>query len=162
MDQMRQASVAGLWFVALTTALALPDICGALASENGRATGSKYRAWVSQYIEGEDEESAERLWKLRCSLLHQGSMQTSGMDPIGFLVPDEGQSQMHGLSIQMSETERINMMSIPIFVDDVATGVGTWLNDVAGSSRFARNVGKSAHLRRDDLQPVIRGAWVIR
>jgi len=36
--QIRAASAAGLYYLALFAALAIPDICSALETENGKAT----------------------------------------------------------------------------------------------------------------------------
>lgn len=48
--QMLRASEDGLYFAALTLALAIPDMLGALQSENGRASGSKYRRWAEEHL----------------------------------------------------------------------------------------------------------------
>lgn len=40
--QIRAASVAGLYYLALFGALTLPDICGALAASDGKASKTKY------------------------------------------------------------------------------------------------------------------------
>jgi hypothetical protein len=44
--QIRAASAAGLYYLALFGALTLPDICGALTASDGKATKSKYTAWL--------------------------------------------------------------------------------------------------------------------
>ncbi len=44
LDQIRAANQANLFYVALMSALALPDICGALESPDGRATAQRRRA----------------------------------------------------------------------------------------------------------------------
>jgi hypothetical protein len=69
--QIRAASATGLYFLALFCALTLPDICGALESENGQASGSKYKAWLRANVP-EQATDADLIYGLRCSLLHQG------------------------------------------------------------------------------------------
>jgi plasmid stabilization system protein ParE len=69
--QIRQASAAGLYYLALIGALALPDIFGALASKNGKASASKYKDWLRKNVRDEAAD-AELIYGLRCSLLHQG------------------------------------------------------------------------------------------
>jgi hypothetical protein len=51
--------------------LALPDICGALASENGRASGSKYKTWLRDNVPSL-ASGADLIYGPRCSLVHQG------------------------------------------------------------------------------------------
>ena len=75
--QIRAAIAAELPYVALFGILALPDICGALESENGKATGPKYKAWLTANVP-EEAAIADMLYGLRCSLLHQGSAYPHG------------------------------------------------------------------------------------
>lgn len=75
--QVRGASTVNLYYVALLTALALPDMCGALESEDGIATRARYADWFDRHVAPAyggflDGESA---YKFRCSLLHQGTTQ---------------------------------------------------------------------------------------
>jgi hypothetical protein len=49
-SKMKQASDAGLYLVALITALTLPDMLAALSSEDGRAEGEKYRTSSEEKI----------------------------------------------------------------------------------------------------------------
>ncbi len=50
LDQIRRASSAQLYYVALFTALALPDICGALESDDGHANKKRYIDWCDRYL----------------------------------------------------------------------------------------------------------------
>jgi hypothetical protein len=49
-QQIRAANAAGLYYVALFSALALPDICGSLESQDGVATGARYSDWFNQHV----------------------------------------------------------------------------------------------------------------
>ncbi len=69
--QIRAASAAGLYYLALFGALTLPDICGALAASDGKATKSKYITWLRSNVP-EEAGDADLIYGLRCSLLHQG------------------------------------------------------------------------------------------
>jgi len=57
--QMLAASKAGHFHVALVAALVLPDMCGALESTDGLATGTKYKAWVDQWVSPNTETQPE-------------------------------------------------------------------------------------------------------
>lgn len=50
LNQMKAANGAGLYYVALFSALAIPDICGALESQDGTANGQRYRAWFDRWV----------------------------------------------------------------------------------------------------------------
>ena len=46
-----QAAVNGhSYYLALYASLTLPDICGAMESDDGQATGAKYIAWFDKYV----------------------------------------------------------------------------------------------------------------
>ena len=56
----------------------LPDICGALESDNGFASGERYKAWYDAWLGPKYAEvgmhysfTADDLWYLRCALAHQ-------------------------------------------------------------------------------------------
>lgn len=66
-----------LYMSALTTVLTLPDICGkAKFPELGN--GERYRKWLDQYVCSQDFNliTSEEIYKLRNSMLHQGSPTT--------------------------------------------------------------------------------------
>lgn len=149
--QVRTASEAGLYYLALFGALTLPDICGALDSENGQSSGSKYKDWVRKYVPEQASEAAE-LYGLRCSLLHQGRAKPhGGLFPIAFTVA-EGGPQLHNLSTEVGD-DRVGWISIPIFIEELTRGVEKWLSEVGGSRIVARNLKKFARLRPEGLPP---------
>jgi hypothetical protein len=81
LDQIRKALEVDLYYLALFVALALPDICGAIGSSDGNATGQKYAAWFDKYVGPKYGGAAGQhltggdCYLFRCSLLHQGSSQ---------------------------------------------------------------------------------------
>src|SRR4051794_29725807 len=122
--QIRAASDAGLYYVGLIGALMLPDICGALASENGTASASKYRDWLKANVP-EQAGGAVEIYGLRCSLMHQGRMLPHGGHfPIASIVAPHG--GLHNLSTVVGD-EQIGWLSIPLFVDEVTRGAEAWL-----------------------------------
>src|SRR5438132_8002722 len=79
LQQIERATAAGnLYYVALLTALSVPDICGALESEDGEATRTKYIAWFDRWVaskyvvRGAPSLTGEVCYYYRCSALHQG------------------------------------------------------------------------------------------
>jgi hypothetical protein len=93
--QIRAASEAGLYFMALFGALVLPDMCAALASDNGSTSGPKYRAWLKTYVP-EEAADADLIWGVRCSLLHQGrAMPHGGAFPMAFTILKHGEAGLH-------------------------------------------------------------------
>lgn len=113
--QIRLASAAGLYYLALLGALTLPDICGALSANDGKASASKYKDWLRQNVPEQADQAGE-IYGLRCSLLHQGrAMPQGGHFPIAFTHPSG--SQLHNLSTETAEGDRVGWLSIPVFIE---------------------------------------------
>lgn len=81
-NEIEQALENRLYMVALNTALTLPDICGK-ATYPTLKTSERYKKWYDEYV-GQKERgnksegdmpylSADVVYQLRCSLLHQGN-----------------------------------------------------------------------------------------
>jgi len=147
--QIRLASAAGLHYLALFGTLALPDICGALASDNGKATGPKYIAWLRDNVP-EQAANAETIYGLRCSLLHQGRALPHGsLFPIAVTF---GQGGIHNLSTVVNG-EQIGWLHADIFVNEVTTGVERWFAQYGATQTVIRNLEKFARYRPEGLPP---------
>lgn len=158
--QIRAANAAGLYYLALFGALVLPDICGALASKEGTASGAKYKDWITKNVR-EQAVSADELWGLRCSLLHQGrALPSSGVFPIAFTLPIGDGPQLHNLSTVVND-HQIGWMSIPMFVEEVTNGAERWLQRFGHTKRVRTNAEKFAHIRPEGLPPHVEGFPVV-
>lgn len=80
MDKMeidtRKAFEQELYVFVIMSLLVIPDLCAALESCNGDTNGPKYRKWCDKYFihKYKGNLSSMSLYKLRCSMLHQGSI----------------------------------------------------------------------------------------
>lgn len=155
--QIRVASEAGLHYLALFGVLALPDICGALASDDGTTTRSKYKDWLRDNVP-EQAGDVDEIYGLRCSLLHQGRALPHGsVFPIAFTFPPGG---IHNLSTEVGD-QRVGWIAIDLFVDEVTRGAERWLARYASTKTVARNLEKFARLRPEGLPPHVVGRPVI-
>ena len=78
--ETREALKQGLYFIALNSALTLPDICGSVEYPE-KKTGERYINWYDEQI-GKYEKCSKNpeipypdgkmIYKLRCALLHEG------------------------------------------------------------------------------------------
>jgi len=97
LEEINRALDFGLFYLAIVSALTVPDICAALESEKGKATERGYREWCKRWFL---DSSYRRhltdldLWRLRSGIIHQGRMGHPGMEfarvifslPTGFIV----------------------------------------------------------------------------
>ncbi len=158
--QIRQASAAGLYYLALLGALSLPDICGALSSEDGRASPAKYKDWLRGHVPTQGGQ-ADLIYGLRCSLLHQGRAKPHGSHyPVAFTYGGTG-GQLHNLTIEAANGERTDWISIPIFVEEVTSGAEQWFAQFGSTKTVCRNMDKFARLRPNGLPPSVVGGPVI-
>lgn len=157
---MRRASEAGLYYPALMMALVFPDICASLSAENGRTSGSKYRAWLVEHA-AQPKDEAALLYGFRCSMLHQGSaFPDRGDFPLAFIEPTPGASQLHNLSTVVGDS-RIGWLSVPLFVEEIATAVENWVHSYESSETVMRNMERFVRRRPEGLPPHVVGAPVI-
>ena len=80
--EIRKALENELYFVALNSALTLPDICGKVAYPN-KSCGKRYVLWYDEEIGKYEKKpcdkenmpylSGEVIYSLRCALLHEGN-----------------------------------------------------------------------------------------
>jgi hypothetical protein len=156
--EIRAASDAGLHYLALFGALVLVDICGALASENGRATPSKFRDWLRANVPDQANNASE-IYGLRCSLLHQGrAMPHGGHFPIAFTYGTG--TQIHNVSVEGFSGDEVGLLSIPIFVDEVTRGAEAWLAQYGETTTVKRNLEKFARFRPNGLPPHLVGPLI--
>jgi hypothetical protein len=162
-EQMKAALAADLYFSALVTGLVLPDVCGALSDEKGRASGPNYQQWMQTYM-GYDAVWARHVWGYRCSLLHQGSgFRERDKTLVMFIPPERGVGQAHRC-IAKGEDKLpyyAALLSVPFFVKEVEAGVDAWLNDVGATGRVLRNLGRSAYYRPSGYPPFVVGGPVV-
>jgi hypothetical protein len=156
--QIRKASAADLDYLALFGALALPDICGALASDNGQATGPKYKDWVRANVP-EQAAQADMLYGLRCSLLHQGkALPHGGAFPVAFTLQQTG-GGLHNLST-IVQGDQVGWLHVPTLIDELTRGAEQWITQFGETKTVTRNLEKFARLRPEGLYPHVKGVVI--
>jgi hypothetical protein len=170
LEQTKAALETGAYMPALMVTLAVPDICGALASDNGRASGPKYREWLADWFElnagtpsarAIGSVRAEELYAFRCSLLHQGSAQPDGRGSrLAFVEPGRSILQLHNSSTNVGG-EVVSWISIPLFVDEMSDAVARWWGAHGNTTTVARNFTRYARRRPEGLAPHVIGVPVV-
>jgi len=173
LDQIERASDAGLYYLALIGALALPDMCAAMEHSSGDSNQNRYRTWYEEnmlggYGEppfGSDPGEAPWLssldcWKFRCSMLHQGrgSHKQAPSRRLLFLEPGGGLTLHKG---RFNGHENGVMLDISTFVEDMIASVRQWQGKVAGTELYVTNAKSFIRRHPHGFPPFVAGTPVI-
>lgn len=125
LKEIERALDAKLYYLALQASLTLPDICGALQSDNGKATGDKYIDWYDTYAKepGNLSISGKDCYYFRCSYVHQAltTHERSSYSRIIFLAPTCQGITMHNNVIKGALNIDVKRFAI-IFLMQYANG----------------------------------------
>jgi hypothetical protein len=178
-DQIESSLGSGAYYLSLFGALTIPDIAGALSSEDGEASGKKYTEWyekwvrprfaeavrasvpdhAQQYIKDmESPLSAEACYRFRCSLLHQGSSQhpKSPYSRIIFIEPGATTNVIH-----YGQLNDALCIDLNLFCREVTSGARLWLQTVELIPLYQKNYERFARRHANGLVPYIGGVPVI-
>ncbi len=165
--QTRQALDAKLYYVALLTALAIPDMAGALESADGRASGKRYAEWYETWVRprlketrGRDNPfSGQECYGFRCAMLHQGRSQRSG-DKYRHIMFVEPGHPNYGIHYCIVGGEAL-LIQIDEFIGEMLTGCELWLQQVEDTDPFRLNYEQFARHHPLGLAPYVVGTPVI-
>lgn len=179
LDQLERSLDTRLYYLSLLTALAIPDIGGALDSDDGQASPERYKTWYEKWVRPRFKEQVEQLvppharpytthvenpltgdacYRFRCSLLHQGSSQhpKSPFARIIFIEPGSTTNVIHYSTL--NEALCIDLAS---FCREVIGGARLWLQLVDGTEPYQANYDRFARRHADGLAPYITGVPVV-
>ncbi|MCX7974352.1 MAG: hypothetical protein N3B16_07605 [Candidatus Aminicenantes bacterium] len=158
--QIKKGLFANLHYLSLFAALAIPDICGAIDSEDGQASKENYINWFDRYVAPRYQGffTGEDCYYFRCSLLHHDpSLQPkSQFSRILFVEPTAIDTDVH-----CQVVEGALSLDVRIFCQDIIRGVEKWLEEKENTARYKINVAKFIRRYPEGLSPYIEGMPVI-
>ncbi len=153
LEQIQKGLEYNLYFLSLFTALSMPDICGAIESQDGKATGAKYETWFNKYVASQYEGflTSAHSNKLRCTYLHQGSSQhyKSHYSRVLFIEP----SNTTKVRIHKGILNDVLIIDVRIFCLDIINGVNQWLKKVENTESYKANCDKFMRRYPNGLHP---------
>jgi hypothetical protein len=161
LDEILKAAEAGLGRLALFGALALPDICGALESADGKAIGPKFKAWFDKYItpmclmpNRPPAMDGDVAYAYRCAMLHQARAQhpNLGYNRVLFIERAPGHPVIH-----LGIADGALFVDVPSFCRMIITGVRKWLDDVKGDPTFQANLDQMLRRYPNGMRPYTNG-----
>jgi len=162
-DFLRQIEIgldANLYLLSLFSALVIPDLYGAMSSENGEASAEKYKVWFDKYVAPKCKGflSGEDCYYFRCSLLHQGSSQhpRSNYKRVLFVEPSATTNVFHNNIMN----DALNI-DVRIFCKDIISGAEVWIIENEETGLYKKNYDKFMRRYPNGLRPYIVGVPVI-
>ena len=119
------------WYVALTSALTLPDVCGRLIDPTAK-TGTRYAAWFDEwmgplytgFLGGDD------CYALRCSYLHQGESDVKNQKASKVLTDFKFYQPHPNLFVHRNRINNTLQLQVDVFCLEMADAVDGWLESV--------------------------------
>jgi hypothetical protein len=185
LHDVREALSHGLLYIALSQCLAFPDVCGALESVDGKATGARYKAWFDKYVSNKYSAGAafasyqtltgDDCYYFRCSLLHQSitTHHASRFERIIFTT----NIQWHNVLVAPGDLDYLPidqksrsltgmggkgalLLNLTTFCEDIMQGVEVWAQEKKDEAQVAANYARTIKPYPNGFQP-FQGMMVI-
>jgi len=155
--QIEATNNAGYYYVALLSALTLPDICAALESSNGEASRDRYINWYDNNVDS-GPATGKDIYAFRCSLLHQGrtSHPKSSFSRIIFIEPGSNTNTFHNCVVIDAL-----LIDVQLFVSDLLAATRQWLVSARNSETFKKNFAAFVARHPEGIKPYMIGVPII-
>lgn len=170
--EIEKALDAKLYIMALSSTLALPDICACLESANPAATGNvkqRYIDWYKNNAEKYCYLSADLCYKYRCSMIHSNRGKIDdACEKIAFFLPPV-QCVMNACELQITcrdsqgndVTDRAITIDYETFVYGMIKAVKEWRMSVLQNPNYIANSKDLLQIRPLSPLNMINGDLVV-
>lgn len=157
LDQINAANKAGYYYVALVSALSLPDICGALDSPDGEASRERYITWYDHHITS-GLARGQDIYHFRSSLIHPSRTPApkGQFTRIIFMEPRATTYVFDNCIVGDAL-----MLDVHNFIMLLCTATRIWLKAAEGKETFKKNLNKVINHHPNGLSPYITEVAVI-
>jgi hypothetical protein len=172
-SEVQSALDAKLFHMAMTMALAIPDVCSCLESDpnaNG-ATPAKYKAWFdSNLAHAFAALTADDCYRLRSGVLHHRKMgrPKARYDRVVFLAPDAARPLSGDTLITIDQGRklggvqgRVLQIDIVWFCQQFIAAARRWAGSKIGDTNVQTNLPNLVRYRPEGLFPYMVGVPVI-
>ncbi|HTU52068.1 MAG TPA: hypothetical protein VMF56_15860, partial [Acidobacteriaceae bacterium] len=169
--EIERSLEARLFYLAVSTSLALPDICAALLDPDGKTNREKYMKFYDTWlrIPGYLNLLPADIYRLRCGIIHQGIAGHPGMTMpakrIIFTVPSPsnmpGGFAAHGFTIAGHNIAPSFFLDAVMFCRKMTEGVSKWYEANITDPNLVANLPALVQYRPNGIAPYIEGFPVI-
>ncbi len=147
LEQIEKCVNQKLYYVGIMACLAIPDIGGAIDSNDGKATQKTYEEWFDKYAApkyqgiGGNLLTGKECYFLRCSMLHQGKAQHKGLKYSEVIFSEIPQtiSPVNPLFLTKS---KILLIEPKTFCTNMVYAAYDWLEVAHDNALFKKNTDK--------------------
>lgn len=158
LNEIEIALLNEMCFISLQSALTIPDICSALASEDGKTNGLLYARWYDDYVkEDNDHLTGDDCYYYRCSCLHEGKSSHHKMaySKVVFVYPNP---MLHAHNNVLGDALNIDLVQ---FCQQMTSAARKWLEANNDNPTVLQNYEKLMKVYPDGLAPYVVGIPVI-
>lgn len=124
-DEINVALNNELYLVALSSALTLPDVCGK-AEYSKDKNGVRYKNWYNKFVTDKNLP-AEYVYKLRCSLLHEGNSEVHDHSVVHFKLMTNSYSNLLGIDFcfnsKITHADGTSESTVTVYVGYLCTAL---------------------------------------
>ena len=158
LNQINEAANHGLPLLAIGMAVALPDICVSLSSEDGRSDGKRYKEWCAANLPSDQFSyvTPKDLYSMRCGVLHNGrfgDMQHEVKSVI-FTLPS-------GVSFTNCRSNDVYLYGVVEFCKNLCDAAYRWHQSVKDNPIVQENAKRLMQIHPNGISPHIVGMPVI-
>lgn len=155
-NEIKNALTVKLWYAALVLALMLPDVCGALESQDGRSTPDRYKAWYDAWLAKKYKAvkmTADDLYFLRCGVAHQGRFEHPGMryKRIFFTL------RPNGSFFHCNILNNALNLDLVFFCKDMTESVEEWFEQKKTDKNIQANLARLVQFHPNGMLPYLQG-----
>lgn len=150
LDEIEKALQNKLYIMALTSTLALPDICACLELDDPSTTGNvkaRYIAWYSKYAEQYCYLNSDLCYKYRCSMIHSNRSEIDAdCEKVAFFLPPVN-TVFNACEIQITYkdeqgndiTDRAITIDYETFINGMIKAVKEWRLIALNTPNYQKN-----------------------
>ena len=157
LNEINAAARGGLPFLAVAMAVALPDICVSLSSDDGRTKGERYKQWCRDNLGPEFSfVTPEDLWSMRCGVLHNGRFGDlkHNVERVIFVLPGT-------ISMANCKSNDAYLYGVAEFCQNITNAVFNWFEANREDEKVKANLPRLMQYREGGLPPHIVGITVL-
>ena len=145
-DEIQRCIDCKCYWALLHLVTVLPDICGAIESDDGEASGPHYKDWCSRYL-ADTMMSSEDWYGIRCVVLHQGrTLANRGQyAAYSFSQPNARGSVVHRNVTDNGNARQLHLDVVEL-AREVVAGIRRWFGDVQANTHPSRSSNVARNL----------------